>query len=685
MFRCLPVCVRNFPCASALLLSIQLVLSAGAHADPGDYRTREETRGDGVHVFQQADTIKSPHFEGTRVLSSAPDTPGIEAGQLRSVRVLVRRSGDTAAIVSDDKSSQIFVEFYNHKLRVSYRGPSISESVNPFASTDPMPIWLDSERLWSLAPTRLVNSKPTHVLVTLYVVPRTADELLREGEGKGKLLVAVNEATVQGMHVVAGKPMIESVQLAVDENNWRHWRQDPLRAGVIPGSDQFPLDPASAFSRRPTFVEQRTVDLRTEAGTRRRDKRCMDNAVYDMSNGLLFPLFMEVYFGRADLCSLDPHPNQDIDEALPLIEVTNPEDIPRNIEPTLFEASATDPAELGHTEAFDAAMAIQFCNTNHRAEDDEAPCTDEDLRATARMGDLLTPQEIDELLAIARMPEPDQPLRTGDTELDRWLNADLVRAEQALTAARAVVHVSSAAQKPTKKIKDKRKKKSKLVKASCVIAENDDGKGDEFQLCVKKARRQIGDTDDFVALTPHVEDRGRFHLRNTAEFNRLVTAFRNTGGGLPDGISGDQFAEFTEAIARDPAPTGDNLGFLFINNPTLRSNARFRYGLEHIWAPGGGGGDNAGHRDDWQRLTGLPVRDRPMLTQLIMAALTDPYARYKHKRSRNGSAVRTFDYFLFRHGGQLYAIKNVRIVLGRNGMVITAYPLRGARADALEM
>ena len=74
-----------------------------------------------------------------------------------------------------------------------------------------------------------------------------------------------------------------------------------------------------------------------------------------------------------------------------------------------------------------------------------------------------------------------------------------------------------------------------------------------------------------------------------------------------------------------------------------------------------------------------------MLVQVIMTALTDPNAQYTQTRMRNGNIVRTFSYFLFRHNNTLYAIRNVRIVLGQNGMVVTAYPLRNANAQALSM
>jgi len=84
-------------------------------------------------------------------------------------------------------------------------------------------------------------------------------------------------------------------------------------------------------------------------------------------------------------------------------------------------------------------------------------------------------------------------------------------------------------------------------------------------------------------------------------------------------------------------------------------------------------------------LPGLPVNSRELLTDIIMGALTDRHADYTQQRQRNGNLVRTFRQFTFRQGGTAYRITNIRIVLGQNGMVITAFPKAGARANRLNM
>ncbi|PMS15372.1 hypothetical protein C0Z18_27305 [Trinickia dabaoshanensis] len=663
-------------------------------AESGHYRAREELLSTGVRIAQRVDAVAFAGFQGAPTNSPDTDVPAVGGDHMRSIRALVpNERNSTFAIALPNGSAYLTLDLFNHALLIGYGGPSVTQSATPFWGTDKKSIRLPSDDpRWSQVVNTgdRISSKATHVLVTLYVVPRL-DDRAKTGS-TANLTLTVSEATVQGMHVVSGRSLADSVMLSVSDADWAGWREQPLRAGTIAATDAAFALPA-AFPHRLPFLEQRTVDLSGDSGGRRRDKRCMMNVAYEMSN-LLFPALLEVYFGRSDLCTLDPHPNQDIAAPLPLVEVANREDVPRLPDSAVFEATAQEPDELGAVEAFDAAMNIEFCNSNHPQAAGEDACTDADRRAAAALGDL-TPTQIDEFLAqIERMYDADRAgpatLRTGNDELDRWLNADLVRAENALNAAQAVVHVSDAREEPEEPVKKKKKKnnkKQKLVKASCT--ENDkahDAPGDRARKCVKAAKALLRERSDTVAITPQVASRDSYSLRGTDQFNRFVREFRNSGRGMPRGISEDQFATFTAAIGRDTASTGDNLGFVFINDPVLRGGAsRFPYGVEHIWSPGGGGNENAGHRQDWEKLKGLPVENRELLIQVIMAALTDRNARFTQTRSHNGNVVRTFQYFVFMRGNVPYAVRNVRIVLAQNGMVVTAFPLRGASAEPLAM
>jgi hypothetical protein len=687
MFSCSLVRTRAFP--RALLLSVSLLFTLDAAADSGDYRARVGTLPGGLRVAEQVDAVTFPQFQGTRPASSSPDAPAVGAGHVRAIRVLLPNNGQNFALALPDRSAYVSFYFYNHDLRVEYGGTSATASVPPFPGLDPDKAWSAHESKWTqyIDMPKKITRKITHFLVTLYVVPYLGEQV--RAQGAANLMATVEEATVHNMHVVRGPMLAGDIPVMVSEEAWSRWREKPIRAGMLPdrrGRLALPDD----FTSRLPFVEQRTIALHDDPNEHRRDKRCLTDVAYHLTN--LHTALLEVYFSRPDLCAFDPHPNQDIAAPLPFVEVIDPIDRPSGIEPTVFEAVALEPSQLQAPHAFDAAMNVQFCNSNHPEGAGDGACTDEDYRAAAALGEL-TPDRINTLLRqLALMHAADEPgparLRSGKDDLDRWLNADLARAENALNAAQAVVHVSDARAEPTEPVK--KKKKSRLLKASCVEPTPDTGASDDgFQQCVRDAKRKLREPEAVIAVTPAVHTNGdgnRFHLRGTPQFDRLVREFRNTGRGMPGGVAGDQFGGMTAAIARDGAPAGDNLGFIFINDPALRGGAaRFPFGVEHIWAPGGGGGDNAGHRDDWTGLRGLPVNSRQMLIQVIMTALTDPNAQYEQRRTNNGNTIRTFRYFVFVHNNTLYAIRNIRIVLGKNGMVVTAYPVANAGAQPLAM
>lgn len=692
MFSCSPA--RIGALARSLLICASLACSVDALAESGHYRVKEGLLSTGVRVAQQVDTVAFPQFEGSPPTSPDTDTPAAGTDRMRSIRALMPVQSDTTFVLAlPNGSAYLTFDLFNHAVLVGYGGPSVAQSPSPFWGTQRESIRQgNDDPRWSQVVNlgRRLSPKATHVLVTLYVVPHL--EGAARSTGAANLALTISEATVQGMHVVSGRSLADSVTLAVGDADWQAWREQPIHAGMMPDSYTTFALPA-AFAKRLPFMEQRTIDLNADSSGRRRDKRCMTNVAYEMSN-LLFPALLEVYFGRSDLCTLDPHPNQDIAAPLPLVEVAHREDIPRLPDSTVFEATAQAPEELGASDAFDAAMNIQFCNSNRGQATGDDACTDADRRAAFALGDL-TPTQIQDLLGqVERMYDAEQAgpstLNANTEDLSRWLNADLERAENALNAAQAVVHVSDARvdpDEPVKKKKKKNKKKQQVVKASCV--ENHKAQtapGDRAQKCVDAAKALLHETGEAVALTPQVASLNRYSRRGTEQFNRYIREFRNTGRGMPRGLSEEQLATFTAAIGRDAAPAGDNLGFVFINDPALRGGAaRFPYGVEHIWSPGAGGNDNAGHRQDWEKLKGLPVENRERLIRIVMAALTDPNARFTQSRSRNGNVVRTFQYFLFMHENIPFAVRNVRIVLGQNGMVVTAYPLRGASAEPLEM
>jgi hypothetical protein len=204
--------------------------------------------------------------------------------------------------------------------------------------------------------------------------------------------------------------------------------------------------------------------------------------------------------------------------------------------------------------------------------------------------------------------------------------------------------------------------------------------GDGWQRA-QQARRRMSLRNASVAVEPLPHRGGQYYRRGEPEFDALVRQVTRANSSLPSGMVADEFARRTYAIARDGASAKDNLGVVYLNDPAKPGDSRrVAYGLHHIWAPGSGGGHDAGHRDEWRRLPGLAVDSPKMLAWVIMAALTDVNAEYPQTRMPNGNIEREYRRFAYRHGGNRYVLGAIRVVLRRNGMVITAYPRKGAEA-----
>jgi len=277
-------------------------------------------------------------------------------------------------------------------------------------------------------------------------------------------------------------------------------------------------------------------------------------------------------------------------------------------------------------------------------------------------------------------------LSTGNAQLDTWLNEDIDRTTNALNAAARINEASDAKQQPSEPI-NLRRRKAKIVKASCASnkmpAEGTPPQSEAWE-CVQKAKQKMRMTEPRIAIQPAVQSGRQFALRNTPQFDTLARQVLNSGVSMPPGIRPAEFPVLTYAIAHDGAPS-QNLGIIYLNDPANRvGNARFNYGLMHIWAPGRGGGNHAGHREDWSQLPGLAVNTPALLTRVLMAAILDDGAQFTQTRERNGNIVRTYQRFTYRDGRVWYEFSNIRIVLGQNGMIITAYPLAQGKAQRIK-
>ncbi|SMG00241.1 hypothetical protein [Burkholderia singularis] len=630
--------------------------AASAGAQSLGFMDARQTAGDGGLVEQIANTMVFPNFRGdARSVSSLSVERLGQANAVRSIKVLVER---------DDSSANLFT------LRAE--NASIAARVSPsaiavtFGDSNPLSLSqsTESKLLW-----RPIPKDVKYLMFTAYLVPKTT----AQSEWSDSVIVTANEAVIQGASIVAGREIA-----------------DPIRSALSPyGLDAFArsgIDVSSSQrdNRTLAFVEQRTVPLADSPNSHHRSKRCFEDFIQGVTS--LSAWWWERLFGAPSICSTrtsDPMPDTQID-----LVTTQP--LPVNVDLSVYEANEIGG---GNVPDFDVAMGVLFCGDrpNMRRESGPDACTMQDREAIAAVGEL-PPTTIRSLLQQINAYNVDSasgaaaPLRltTGNARLDGWLLADTERAANALSTAENVVQVSDSRAKPNEP-SNLRQRKKKVVKASCADNNATREATEQGWECVKKAKRKIKRQDDAIALPPQLQTGGRYYLASRTadgrEFSALVSSLRQQRTEMPAGMRPDEFASQTAAIAHDGAATGDNLGIVYLNDPRGVRGQRFGYGLEHIWAPGGGGGDD-GHRNDWRALS---VDSRDMLTRVIMAALTDVDAQYTQTRTADGKVVRTYSHFTFRDGARVAVFRNVRIVLRQNGMVVTAFPLKKAKREEVQL
>ncbi|WP_235375799.1 hypothetical protein [Burkholderia thailandensis] len=653
-------CMPNRICAKRLIaasvLSALIGWSAAADAQSLGFVEERQTAGDGGLVEQIANTMVFPNFRGD--VKSASHLSVERLGQtdaVRSVKVLVER---------DDSNTNLFT------LRAA--NASIAVRVSPsaiavtFGNSAPSALSesTESKLLW-----RPIPKDVKYLIFTAYVVPKTS----AQSEWSDSVIVTANEAVVQGSSIVAGREIADPIRSALSREGLDAFARSAIDVSSV-----------QRDNRTLAFVEQRTVPLADGSNSHHRSKRCFEDFIQGITS--LSAWWWERLFGAPSICSTSasgPMPDTQID-----LVTTQP--LPANIDLTVYEAD-----EIGGGDApdFDVAMGVLFCRDrpNMRQESGPQACTMQDREAIAAVGEL-PPSTIRSLLQQINAYNVDSasgaaaPLRltTGNARLDGWLLADTERAANALSAAENIVQVSDSRAKPNEP-SNLRQRKKKVVKASC--ADNNAAReaAEQGWECVKKAKRKIKRQDDAIAVPPQLQTGGRYYLASrmadNREFDALVRSFDRQRTEMPAGMRRDEFASQTAAIAHDGAATGDNLGIVYLNDPRGRPGQRFGYGLEHIWAPGGGGGDD-GHRNDWRALS---VDSRDTLTRVVMAALTDVDAQYVQTRTADGKVVRTYGRFTFRDGARVAVFRNVRIVLRQNGMVVTAFPLKNAKREEVQL
>ncbi|MGL5842241.1 MAG: hypothetical protein ACRCYK_10645 [Aeromonas hydrophila] len=611
-----------------------------------------QTAGDGGTIEQIANTMVFPAFKGELKPPGSLAVAAIgNAESVRSVKVLVARDGnDTRLFTLRAGDATISARVSEFSLAVTFG------SGTPPLTTEST----ESKLLW-----RPIPQDVKYLLFTAYIVPW----ITPQSEWSDRVIVTMNEAAVHGSSIVAGREIA-----------------DPIRSGLSnEGLDELIQSSISVTSgtldnRGIAFFEQRSVPFSDESGSHHRSKRCVEDFIQGITS--LSAWWWERLFGAPSICSIR-QPESLPDPQIDLVPVRNQ---PVNVDLSVYEA---DEIQGGDVPDFEVAMGVQFCNDRPptRRTGNPEDCTLADRDAIRLIGNL-SPRAVRELLQNINDYHADSetgaaaPLRltTGNAQLDAWLLADPERAANALSSAASIAQVSDSRTKPDEPT-NLRQRKKKVVKASCADNNAMREASEQGWECVTKAKRKLKRQDDAIAVPPQLQTGGRYYLAGRSEFDALVRTFLRPRPELPAGIRSDEFAGLTAAIAHDGASTGDNLGIVYLNNPVNSSRQRFPFGLNHIWAPGGGGGEE-GHRQDWRALS---VDSAGTLTRVIMAALTDVHAQYTQTRTADGKVVRTYRRFSFMDVGRQTVYQNIRIVLRQNGMVVTAFPLKNAKQEVVQL
>lgn len=660
-----------------------LLLPLAASAQQPAFETKSGTLRNGVHVTQVVNTSVFPDFDGATGEAPPARLPRANASSFRSVRIVAPLDGarDTKiALAVGPQSDGIGVTLDSDTLSVIYRGPRSSDNDNPFMKSErgtaPAIASYNAEG-WvrNIPMTRGISADAKHLLVTAYLFPSRARDAV-ESLG-GNVILAITEARIEGQRIVPGAWLAPPVKLLVRNESWARWSDERIaaRAGYVKAT------PESDDPETLVLAEQRVIALDTRADPTKRVRRCAEDWF-----GVFTAWSLERMFSETSYCLLDPA-QQAPSKRLALIDV---EPLPEPPGKSVMSDLAWYLIDTRNTNGFYIAMAGMLCDND--PDGDGTPTTEPRLTCT-----------VDELEAIQAMSglSPDTmralldeidrgdstPGRTGNAQLDNWINAHVDAARNALYVALGIVRHSDAHEHRTRPVSETGLNASVLA-ATCQsdidVAHSSE---EPWEQCKTRARKRANMTRSVVALPPHIELAGRFYLRDKPDdakaFESLVHWYGNTGLPHPEGISTGEFSRAMRAIGIDAAPTGRNLRMVYLPDvPRLKKkHGRPEVGLEHIWWPGSGGGPNAGHRDEWialGRAHSIEV-ERDMVATIVMTALTSPSATLAPPRLQaNMRDRRLFTRVRFTHRSQMYEATNIVIVLERNGMVVTAFPLGNA-------
>ncbi|GLT17017.1 hypothetical protein GCM10007938_07940 [Vibrio zhanjiangensis] len=419
------------------------------------------------------------------------------------------------------------------------------------------------------------------------------------------------------------------------------------------------------------LAQQTTLPLELPTA-HRRQKRCVEDFIQAVQS--LGAWALARWWGEPSVCGVQN--NQPIANVPPLI-VDEPQST-GNDNNVVYEVIETQP-HSDNPDAFNTAMNVFACDDNVNTDANEGTCTTEQNDAINLIGDLTRDQlstvinEVHEHLNLAAQGAgPALSVNTGNPNLDSYINHHPDVAIELLNSAMQIADASNV--KPDKLVSRRSKKGKKrndnVVTGSCANSSPEVREDDGFQ-CVQKIRRRANrqPTDSVVSLPPLMQTGGQYFTRSSdsANFRTMIRAFNNIG--VSSRMNRNEVATNTWAIAYDGAAPGNNRRFVVLSDANNGRRDRFGFGLAHIWTNRDGG-----HQNDF---TSVGINNREMLAHMIMAALTSTDGNVRiSTRTGEGGQRRDYAEVRFVYGGNHYVLTNVAIVVGSDGYVITAFPVK---------
>lgn len=632
LFRMLPV--------SAIVIAFSIW---HGNAIAQEFKHSQTFSTDSAIIEQVANDAIFPTFASNSVING----PNLMASNIqtpRAIRVLIKRHSSTLPLfrLQSDTQAGFSASLSSSALSIKYQDRSNTNRPG-----------------FSLSSTLIQPIPDTikHILLTTYIFPK------KQGvhDGLNKIIITANTASIQGLDISIGKSIAPPIETNLTISGMADLQDRPL-------SVQFPANNQASLA----FLEQRAL-----GETHRLKRSVTDDITYCIAS--LGQWCLERLFGATAV-------NDPATAPVHIAQLTPQPFVGANL--IVYEAEEIPSGDMPD---FDAAMGMQYCADSSPVQPGNGPehCETEDRRMISAIGELSVNAirglqgEIEQYnVEQGHGATPLPSLQTSDVALTAWLRADLTRAANALSAAQNIASVSDSRNQPNQPV-NLRKKKSKTLKSSCVYQDTKQETQNPAWTCVDHAKKKYNRTTPTVALPPNQQTGGRYFLRtrlqDEGQRNQLVREVESRGT-LPGGLNAanGSFRNSIEGIARDGFSGPGNLNIVYLNYAgRINRETRFPYGISHIWELGAGGGDNAGHRDDWRQ---LGINDTSELTRVIMSALTDTHASVNQDRGRNGNLVRTYQSFTYIDSQRnRFTFRNIRIVLGQNGVVITAYPLRNSK------